>query len=96
MPKGKKKNLALLAESLEKFLNLVTDIRSEWSFDPDDVAGPWYRGQQRKHWRLIPNIARIGCFNRDSEDEIREEFAVRAPALSRYETLPTNDWDFYS
>src|SRR5271166_2022212 len=37
----------------------------------------------------------LGCFDRKSEDEIREEFATRAPALSRFEAIPAGDWDFY-
>jgi hypothetical protein len=85
----------LAAESLSGFLNLVDGIRSKWNFDRDAIGGPWFRGQQRKHWALIPKTVRIGCSDLETEDEIREEFATRAPALSRYETLPTNDWDFY-
>jgi hypothetical protein len=94
-PKRKTKNAPLTAKSLDEFLGLVRDIRNEWDFTPEDIADPWFRGQQRKHWKLIPNITRIGCFNRSDEDDIREEFAKRAPALSRYETLPTNEWDLY-
>lgn len=84
-----------MATSLTEFLSLVATIRKEWDFDPDDIARPWYRGQTRKHWKLIPNIVRLGCADRETEDEIREEFAIRAPALSRFEPLPTNDWDLY-
>jgi hypothetical protein len=84
-----------IVASFESFLETVSTIRSDWDFDQDAIGGPWFRGQQRKHWRLIPNVVRIKCFDRETEDEIREEFAVRAPALSRFEPLPTNDWDFY-
>jgi hypothetical protein len=80
---------------LESFLRMVSKNRENWGFAKDDVGGPWYRGQQRKHWRLVPNLVRLGCFDRFSEDEIREEFAIRAPALSRFESLPTGDWDLY-
>ena len=65
----------------------------DWKFARDDVGGPRFGGQQRKHWPLVPNIVRISCGDRETEDEIRDEFAVRAPALSRFETLPTSDWD---
>jgi hypothetical protein len=85
----------LFAPDLEAFLRLVSKDRRRWGFAKDDVGGPWYRGQQRKHWRLVPNVVRLGCFDQDSEDEIREEFAIRAPALSRFENLPTADWDLY-
>jgi FRG domain len=95
MAKSIKSNKLLMAPSLIKFLRIVSGIRDDWDFARDDVGGPWFRGQQRKHWPLVPNIVRIGCSDRKTEDEIREEFAVRAPALSRFETLPTNDWDLY-
>jgi hypothetical protein len=81
--------------SLSEFTELVNSIRAEWEFEPDDVCRPWFRGQQRKHWELVPSIVRIGGFDRETEDNIREEFATRAPALSRFEPLPTNDWDLY-
>jgi len=95
MPKTKAKTAPVIADSLEAFLKLTSQTRNDWDFERDDVGGPWFRGQQRKHWRLLPGLARIGCFDRDSEDEIREEFAVRAPALSRFEALPASDWDMY-
>jgi hypothetical protein len=95
MAKSNTRADVLTAPSLTKFLKIVSKIREEWNFARDDVGGPWFRGQQRKHWPLVPNIVRIGCSDRDTEDEIREEFAVRAPALSRFETLPTSDWDLY-
>ena len=95
MSKGKIKKIELSAKSVEEFLKIALDVRKHWGFDDEDVGGPWYRGHQRKHWSLIPIIVREGYFDRKTEDEIREEFAVRAPALSRLETLPDNDWDFY-
>lgn len=95
VPKPIVSKTGLTARSLDEFQTLVNDIRDSWDFDKDDVSSPWYRGHQRKHWRLVPSIFRIGHFDRETEDEIREEFTVRAPALSRHDTLPTNDWDFY-
>jgi hypothetical protein len=85
------------AESLDSFFRTVGKIRTEWEFEPDDNARPWFRGHQRKHWKLIPSIFRIGKFDRETEDEIREEFAIRAPALNSAEALPArdNNWDFY-
>lgn len=85
----------LVAPDLRAFLDLISEIRAQWKFAKDDVGGPWYRGQQRKHWNLVPNVVRLGCFDRESEDEIREEFTIRAPALSRFENLPTGDWELY-
>lgn len=85
----------LKADNLSDFLKVVSDIRDEWRFDNDDIGQPWYRGQQRKAWPLVPNIVRIGCFDQEAEDEIREEFALRAPALGHSDPLPTNEWDLY-
>ena len=45
------------------------------------------------HWCLTSS--ELAAVDRETEDEIREEFAIRAPALSRFETLPTSDWDLY-
>jgi hypothetical protein len=81
--------------TLSEFTELVESLRAKWKFEPEDVCKPWFRGQQRKHWELVPSIFRIGEFDRETEDNIREEFATRAPALSRFESLPTNDWDMY-
>lgn len=66
----------LTAETLPDFLQLVSKERANWDFDREDVGGPWFRGHQRKHWGLLPNIIREGCGDRDSEDEMREEFAA--------------------
>jgi FRG domain-containing protein/SET domain-containing protein len=90
-------------ESIGEFTRHVEQIRKRWDFDDDNPTSPWYRGQQRKHWPLLPTIMRNGLFNRDrsqafdleTESEIREEFAVRGPALSGVETIPQNEWDAY-
>jgi hypothetical protein len=95
MPRTNASGAGQTVGSVAKFLSLVGEIRAAWDFKRDDVGGPWFRGHQRKHWRLLPSLAREQCFDRRTEDEIREQFAVRAPALSRFETLPTNDWDLY-
>lgn len=90
-----KNETTLVAHNLSDFFELISAIRRKWNFDNDDVCKPWYRGQQRKHWPLVPNIVRIGCFDQTAEDNIREEFATRAPALSHSDPLPTNEWDLY-
>jgi len=81
--------------SVDEYLELTAKVEAKWNFTNDDVGRAWYRGQQRRHWRLVPNIVRQRCFDRETEDEIREEFAVRAPGVSGPEPLPTNSWDLY-
>jgi hypothetical protein len=92
---SKRTDSIFTTESLESYLTVVSQTRKLWDFSPDDVGCPWYRGQQRKYWKLAPSLVRIGCSDRETEDEIREEFAIRAPALSRFEPLPTDEWDLY-
>jgi hypothetical protein len=82
MIKRRAKRVQLEANSVDALLKLTRDVQSEWNFQQDDVGLPWYRGQQRKHWKLLPNIVRQRCSDEEIEDEIREEFVVRAPALS--------------
>jgi FRG domain/SET domain len=93
--RGRRAKPEYKASTLSEFTELVESVRTKWDFEPDEASKPWFRGQQRKHWELVPSIARIGGFDRETEDNIREEFATKAPALSRFEPLPTNDWDLY-
>jgi FRG domain-containing protein/SET domain-containing protein len=90
--------------TLDAFTASVAEVRDMWDFESGGPIGPWYRGQQRQHWSLLPSIMRDGVFNRSSsrrkfdletESEIREEFVVRAPALSGSETVPENQWNSY-
>jgi hypothetical protein len=76
----------------------VTAIREHW-FDDDDPWGPWFRGQSRADWGLSAKLYREYGNHRSIrdnyvEDEIREEFATRAPNLSdtRFEG---DSWDWY-
>jgi hypothetical protein len=84
--------------SLEQYLKIVEETKKKWE---DSL---WFRGQQRKHWKLLPSILRDGSFSRlgrrqgydaEVDSEIREEFAIRAPALSGGETVPESDWNLY-
>ena len=89
------KKIERSAKSVDEFLFLTAEVEKDWGFTDDNVGRAWYRGQQRRHWRLLPSIVRERCSDRETEDEIREEFAIRAPAVSGAEALPTNKWDLY-
>lgn len=81
-----------------EFLSQVVAIKKEWF--PDEDLSPWYRGQCRAEWGLKPGLFRI-CSNYDEaresrlEDEIREEFIVRAPAFSDFKPTADDDWGWY-
>jgi hypothetical protein len=86
-------------ESLSTFLEAVKSIRDEW-FDDDQTLGPWFRGQQRAYWGLVPKLYReFGDYSTIDEDdverEIREEFLIRAPILSETKPAGNDDWEWY-
>ncbi len=74
-------------QNVSEFLGQVSKLREILGFEKDDPWGPWFRGQQRHYWPLWPKLYReyggYAKVKRDHiEDEIREEFIVRAPILS--------------
>ena len=86
--------------NVSEFLKRVKEIREDWwSQDKDDPWMPWFRGHQRADWKLQPRLYRdYGPKLVDMlfiEDEIREEFVVRAPALSQIKPAEQSDWDWY-
>lgn len=86
--------------NVSDFLARVSDVRNQLGFDKDDPWGPWFRGQQRAFWSLCPKLYReYGGYaevrKRDIEDEIREEFIVRAPILSETKPAGNDDWEWY-
>jgi len=94
----------VIESTLNGFTDRVEKIRRSWKFESGDPTCPWFRGQQRSHWQLLPSIMRGGEFNRsrsgrrfdlETESEIREEFVVRAPALSGSDSIPENQWNLY-
>jgi hypothetical protein len=85
---------------VSEFLARVKEIRDEWSYSYDEPSGPWFRGQARSYWKLRPRFLRdYEKHSRYSageiEDEIREEFAVRAPILSDTKPAGEDDWEWY-
>lgn len=88
-------------ESLGEFLDLVEELRANlFLFDTDDPWGPWFRGQQRAYWNLCPKLYRgygeySSIKSNEIEDEIREDFIVRAPILSDVKPAGESDWEWY-
>jgi hypothetical protein len=90
--------------NVSEFLKRVEEIRNHprtgwWSKDKDDPWMPWFRGHQRADWKLQPRLYRDYDSKRRKklrlEDEIREEFVVRAPALCHIRPADQPDWDWY-
>jgi hypothetical protein len=81
----------LIANSLEEFVSHTSAIREEWLGGNDVV--PWFRGHEHSDWPLVPKFYRTNPIDRNTEDEIREEFITRAPILS--DVKPANKWEWY-
>jgi hypothetical protein len=89
------------ATNLGEYLEVVSNVqRSHFLYREEDVWGPWFRGHQKAHWSLLPKLYRGGYDAflplRRTEDEIREEFILRAQSLS--DPIPANagKWEWYS
>lgn len=81
--------------SIPEFLGIVESCTKEW-FTKEKTWGPWFRGQTNSNWSLRPSIYRYPPRARSIrmiEDEIRQEFIVRAPSLSS--ERPQNSWEWY-
>lgn len=91
------------AESVSEFLACAQKARQQFRFRSDDRCGPWFRGHQRAEWSLSPRIFReYGRLRQrertNKEDEIREEFIVRAPVLCESppcEEPARAEWEWY-
>jgi FRG domain len=84
-----------VVNSLPEFLALATDLTNQW-FPKEPNWGPWFRGHVDAGWELTPKLYRDEPPTRGMrivEDELRQEFVMRAPSLS--DERPQNSWDWY-
>ena len=87
-----------IAKDINEFLKYTIQIRKEL-FEEGDAWGPWFRGQRKATWKLVPKLYRgkFGNYNKlqkdEIEDEIREEFIGRAPMF--FEHKPADEWEWY-
>lgn len=84
-----------IATSVSELMSVATKLKSEW-FPQEPTWGPWFRGHTSADWRLYPKLYRYGSPKRGIrivEDEIRQEFIMRAPSLT--DAGPQNTWDWY-
>jgi FRG domain len=81
--------------SVSGYLEIVERLTNEW-FTAETSWGPWFRGQSDATWALRPSMYRYSPLRRPIravEDEIRQEFIVRAPSLGL--ERPLNSWEWY-
>lgn len=81
--------------SIHEYLQTVELCTKEW-FTVEGSWGPWFRGQSDATWALRPSMYRYSPLKRNVralEDEIRQEFVVRAPSLGP--ERPQNSWEWY-
>jgi hypothetical protein len=65
-------------------------------FPKENGWGPWFREHSDADWELTPNLYRGVLPKRGLriiEDELRQEFIIRAPNLSA--ERPQNSWEWY-
>lgn len=87
-------------ENVSEFIKWAFEVKKHFKFDAADQWTPWFRGQN-KEWYLCPKLYRdeFGDSARrtrwDIEDEIREEFIIRAPAFFESVSAPVDEWGWY-
>lgn len=88
----------MIASSLSEYIEHTSCLRQEWF--PEQTWGPWFRGHACANWKLIPSLYRhwqrasvIDRKTRNLEDELRQEFMVRAPSFTV--APPHSAWGWY-
>jgi hypothetical protein len=81
--------------SVSECIDLALQLKNEWF--PNEVTwGPWFRGQTDASWKLAPKLYRVKTPKRGIriiEDEVRQEFIMRAPGLT--DKGPQSSWEWY-
>jgi hypothetical protein len=88
--------MTLKANTLRQFMKRIQEIRGAWETKKDGKPDLWYRGLKKSSWALVPKLYRPNDPAKEllqTEDEIREEFARRAPSVTAYR--PENAWKWY-
>jgi hypothetical protein len=85
----------VIASNVSELMAIAGKLKREW-FSQEPSWGPWFRGHASADWKLSPKLYRYGSPKRGIrviEDEIRQEFIIRAPSLT--ETGPQNTWEWH-
>lgn len=91
-------NSDMYADSIPAFREVIDKIMKDEALggiDSEHQPEVWYRGQQRKHWPLVPKIRRITQEAWQMGNDAREEFSLHAATLHYGFPLPANEWDMY-
>ena len=78
------------AKSLPEYMSIVSGFISEWSSPETGEIQPWFRGQGKAEWNLVPGEYRYMYINPDG---IRSDFMLKARELLRY--IPSSDWEWF-
>jgi hypothetical protein len=82
-------------ETIADCVALAVQLKNQW-FPHETTWGPWFRGHTEADWKLSPKLYRVPTPKRGIriiEDEIRQEFTMRAPGLT--DGGPLNSWEWY-
>lgn len=78
------------ATSLTEYVEIAASFVESWSNPETGETTPWYRGQKKAEWPLLPGEFRFPQIN---PDETRSEFILKAASL--LPRLPSSDWEWY-
>ncbi len=84
-----------VVKTISECIDVAVQFKNRW-FPQETTWGPWFRGQTEADWKLTPNLYRVPSpkrWIRIIEDEIRQEFMMRAPSLT--DRSPLNSWEWY-
>lgn len=88
----------LHVKDITEFIAAVSRLKRAW-FRNEPSWGPWFRGHANADWKLTPKLYRRSPTRRPIrlvEDDIRQEFIMRAPGLTPLtEDKPQNQWEWY-
>jgi FRG domain len=93
VPRMTPESRSLVADSVKEFTGIIAERRKKWTGESKDAV-LWYRGHTDKSWELLPKFYReVENPTIHEEDEIREQFVIRAPHLTNEK--PQNEWEWY-
>jgi hypothetical protein len=85
-------------KSLAEYIERIKKVRAYWRIDQEtrygEVESIWFRGHAEARWKLTPKLYRFE-YEGSNENEVRQEFQIRAQQLLQGGRLPTDKWEWY-